>query len=604
MINSGLLSTDQLATLLAGGGSAHTTAILQSSQRNRNLMLLRALIDMVERDVIEDGLRADFWNNFDALCMLEAAAPSQIAGLIGHPHFGAWIADCLRLITSREPARTCPLWVDLGYLGAFAVSAAAAAKVPVEASVPRRQGRIVIPRMGTILLSSSDLAWEMTKVQYHGDGTFTISQHDGLLTALYERPGRHSSWRGIRHLQASCDGLTVDLELDDTDPYRDCHNLGAVDHLSEEEFALWQRQFTRAWAVLATRHRETAEAIAAGLQTLVPLATRGSASGISATARYAAGAVSVTPQADPVRLARTLIHEFQHTKLNLLMDLTPIYVYGTYELFYSPWREDPRPLVGLIHGIYAGLGVANFWDIERAQANSVELSEFESARVKKQIAIGLTTLAGCNRLTSAGAALLEAIKIVVGSWDSHSVQTRPMILADDLVSDHQVRWRLRNLVPQDSEVRHIAASWHAQTAPPSVPPVTRLVTAHKEAFAEDARLRLAYQILTDAKSIGQSMKPSHSHGSAAADLWLIRGDYAEAAHAYEAEIIAGTPLIEPWAGLAISCQRLLSPKRSPLITRPELVRALYEHVAVSSKRLASPIEIAEWLTPMCGDASH
>jgi len=37
--------------------------------------------------------------------------------------------------------------------------------------------------------------------------------------------------------------------------------------------------------------------------------------------------------------------------LNAVVELVDLP--GGKELFYAPWRDDPRPLLGLLHGIYA-----------------------------------------------------------------------------------------------------------------------------------------------------------------------------------------------------------------------------------------------------------
>ena len=31
------------------------------------------------------------------------------------------------------------------------------------------------------------------------------------------------------------------------------------------------------------------------------------------------------------------------------------------ERVYAPWRPEPRPVVGLLQGVYAHLGIARFW---------------------------------------------------------------------------------------------------------------------------------------------------------------------------------------------------------------------------------------------------
>ena len=63
-------------------------------------------------------------------------------------------------------------------------------------------------------------------------------------------------------------------------------------------------------------------------------------------------------------MAETLIHEFQHNKLCGLMDMLPL-IEPSGERGYAPWREDPRPMAGLLQGVYAFAGIVHFWDVQR-----------------------------------------------------------------------------------------------------------------------------------------------------------------------------------------------------------------------------------------------
>jgi HEXXH motif-containing protein len=55
----------------------------------------------------------------------------------------------------------------------------------------------------------------------------------------------------------------------------------------------------------------------------------------------------------------TLVHEFQHSELSVVPDLTRLYDAGPDEFYYAPWRNDPRPFGGLLQGVYAFIGVAD-----------------------------------------------------------------------------------------------------------------------------------------------------------------------------------------------------------------------------------------------------
>jgi len=52
----------------------------------------------------------------------------------------------------------------------------------------------------------------------------------------------------------------------------------------------------------------------------------------------------------------TVAHESQHLKFAALLDGVDLTMPGDGQRCYAPWREDPRPVVGLLQSAYAFLG--------------------------------------------------------------------------------------------------------------------------------------------------------------------------------------------------------------------------------------------------------
>lgn len=66
---------------------------------------------------------------------------------------------------------------------------------------------------------------------------------------------------------------------------------------------------------------------------------------------------------DPKDIAECLLHEALHQKLFRVEEGAPLFVeeLGDAEIYYSPWRSDPRPLRMLVHGAYVFAGVSHYW---------------------------------------------------------------------------------------------------------------------------------------------------------------------------------------------------------------------------------------------------
>ena len=166
-----------------------------------------------------------------------------------------------------------------------------------------------------------------------------------------------------RVLHATHDGLALRVRLEDADPLRAGLGLTPAGPLSAAEAADWQIVFAEAWQLLVARHRPAAELLAQVLSVLIPIEPDPGAGGLSATSAHAFGAVALSAPADALSLAVALIHETQHSLLNATRTLFDLVRDGEATL-YSPWRDDPRPAFGLLHGAYAYLAVSRFWRTE------------------------------------------------------------------------------------------------------------------------------------------------------------------------------------------------------------------------------------------------
>jgi uncharacterized protein len=56
-----------------------------------------------------------------------------------------------------------------------------------------------------------------------------------------------------------------------------------------------------------------------------------------------------------------LLHEFQHVKLHALTNLHDLFDRSDQRRIKVPWRPDPRPIEGALHGTYAYLALTHLW---------------------------------------------------------------------------------------------------------------------------------------------------------------------------------------------------------------------------------------------------
>ena len=367
----------EFRALAAGLGGTSAIRQLEEAQGSLRRALLAAVCRAGTAATVPTASQASLQAAWNLLVRIDQESPTRLSEVLAHPYVRVWAVRCLEQL-KRPPEQRAgsSLAADLGHLGAIAAAAAIRSGTDALLTVPVLHGGVHLPALGRLKVGQSrpvpggdpplamiEISGGTVRVRT-SDGQWTLSI-PGLLAGQPEvgdvAGGR---WQPVRRLTAP--GISVALE--DTDPYRDCHQFQAAGRLSDTDFASWQRRFRDAWLEIQREHSAYAAGLAAGLGTLMPLTAAPAGRDVSATARQAFGAVAAALPDDPVTLALLLIHEFQHVKLGAVLDLYDLYDTNDDRLFRAPWRADPRPLEGLLQGTYAHLAVVDFWRARRTAA--------------------------------------------------------------------------------------------------------------------------------------------------------------------------------------------------------------------------------------------
>ena len=186
------------------------------------------------------------------------------------------------------------------------------------------------------------------------------------------------------------------------------------DRLPEPEITRWRDRLTGAFNLIAVhtpvRHRE----LAIGLRAIAPLDPTAE-HGRSATHRYAFGGLATGLPGTDQELAAIVVHEFQHSKLNALMDIVTLYEPGRPERYFAPWRADPRPLSGVLHGVYAFAAMAMFWDALRDEGPLEAGATVQAADYRAQVRRALRDLGEAPGLTGTGRLFVRGIAAELAS---------------------------------------------------------------------------------------------------------------------------------------------------------------------------------------------
>jgi uncharacterized protein len=374
------LPAGAFAALAAGPGSAEAIRSLTEMR----LSLTRSLVAAVaaEEHVWENGrLRDAARAGWALLCQLDAEQPETVREIFLHPYTYAWAVRCL------IPPAGADRDLDRAHLASLGAAAALRAGATAQLPLPVRDGQLHVPAAGAMTVSAG---WSPTVMVSIAAGRLMAGDRDGR-------------WEPARRLAVP--GL--DIQVEDLDPFRDCQEWPVAARLSDRDWSAWRRSLEAAGTRLASDVPAYARAISTGLRSIVPLRDH-PAGQRSSSARQAFGAVALALPPAPRDLDALILHEFQHVKLHALLDLHQLLDPQDRRLVTVPWRPDPRPLEGVLHGTYAHLALAHYCRA-RGPAHQVAYLRYQ-AWVSRGVAVLLST----GSLTVGGqrfiAGMLDAVK--------------------------------------------------------------------------------------------------------------------------------------------------------------------------------------------------
>jgi len=135
---------------------------------------------------------------------------------------------------------------------------------------------------------------------------------------------------------------------------------------------------------------------------------------LSASYREAIGTLYLSLHPSPMTMVEALVHEFQHNKLNALLESDDVLENAHEPLYPSPVRPDARPLHGVLLAVHAFVPVALLYErmIAAGDARASDRRLREIARINRE---GTDVLRAHARPTPVGKALLDELF----RWDRH-----------------------------------------------------------------------------------------------------------------------------------------------------------------------------------------
>ncbi|WP_411056819.1 aKG-HExxH-type peptide beta-hydroxylase [Streptomyces sp. E11-3] len=576
--------------------------------------MLRALLDHVDeasRRTRRPGGVPSGQAAWQLLSTTQGRAPEAVEAVLADPTVMAWALRLLRRLGGSDAGlSSAPLWADLGQFHALAAAAALRAGVSCVLRVPAHRGMVWLPGAG-MAGPVARRRWSEAEVRVDRDGAVVRGELGEVMLsrALAEPvPG----WRPLRVVRGLAPGAAAReagvLWLDVVSPYRDFAKYPKPpDRPADARLCVWEHRLSGAYALLDRESPADAAAFAALVRAVVPKSVEGAERGLvaSASSLDAFGAITLSLPYDVTQTAAVLIHETRHQQLNALLSLVALVRpsgNGGAEppkrrLHYSPWRSDPRPVWGLLHGLFAFVGVGRFWQTHRRHVTGTEAqrADFELAVLREQVREAVAALQS-DELTEAGQLFVDEIVGLVESWHDAEVAVGPAVLAHHYCALRRAVWRARHLRIPAPVAARLATAWATGAAAPPLPPST--MHPRPDLIRPDTFGPLARVFLSAPAAFAQRRLREGRHGEPAlrAEYAAVAGDTEEAALGY-AEWAAKEPWNpETWIGAALALpEHARGAGAALLLERPEVVADVRGAVEAAGGGLPAPGDLAEWL---------
>jgi HEXXH motif-containing protein len=460
------LSRPTFDAISRGAASADVLRELTAVRRSRDLVLLRVMVDLTARR--RHPAAVFVVEAFRRLVDLERAAPAAVAAVVHYPPVAAWLLRTVRDLESADPASWVGSVGGVGgppagsagarpeFLAAVVAAAAVRGRVPIEldltgaadaetqtrSAITAGRSVVTLPSVGTARLPAGPVRLRMTArgAELSGGGAVV-----GVPSSRDGRVGEHDRWTGVPLIAAEHRGQRVEFRLDSFDGFAGGgefdQELLAGESRDRSAVAGWQDRLAQAWPLLVDHHGALAAEVAALLTVLAPM--RPVSGGFAAaTPRDAFGCVAMSRPRDATELALNLAHEIQHVKLTSITDLFTLGV-DAGQRFYAPWRAEPRPLFGMLHGVYAHLGVTAFWRRQRhlLAGAAARHAHIQFARWRSAAAEAGRDLLASGRLTAIGTDFVSGVVDTLAAWHGDPVPSEAVAVADRLNGEHRAAWQ-------------------------------------------------------------------------------------------------------------------------------------------------------------------
>ena len=296
--------------------------------------------------------------------LIDAQTPERILSAV--PYFWLHIRQAFEVLAAPHPSATLDRFLDhlaIAALDSFAgnLDGFPSGRFPLPATQGAQMMRLGITFDEVLQPYSAEALGGGLRL-YAGTGSFHISAPARVTRVPNSYPLRRIEDKAI--------------------------NLGNSEaQIENEEAAIdkFPSGIDRSVAWIADASPRCASLIAEEIQFVVPLRHDKSAHH-SFTLSNLPGLLFVGGSDNLLQIVEAIVHETGHARLHHANEVYPLVSGPEQNRYYSPWRDDPRPPVGLIHGLYVFTLILLFW-LDGLESGDLSLREDDRSYINSRIAL-------------------------------------------------------------------------------------------------------------------------------------------------------------------------------------------------------------------------
>ncbi len=192
-------------------------------------------------------------------------------------------------------------------------------------------------------------------------------------------------------------------------------NFDGIETFNEiDQYEKWESVFIKALETIRSVNLQVLFDINPLVKSILVIKTEGESHG-SMSPKSLTGTVYLPQLEDSTLVAECFVHECLHQYLYRLEHISSLFNNndGLDELYYSPWKDEPRPLIMVLHGAFVFTGVMMFYHElckKKLPDNFIKTFKERISYRGSQVGIALDVLSSNNKLTKFGNDILQILE--------------------------------------------------------------------------------------------------------------------------------------------------------------------------------------------------